>query len=615
MSRSSFVLKFHHFSRVAPAALAALAWCCPSAALAQEASPTTTTEPAADTALTPGAEAEPAAPAPMVSRPGTPSQARALDLCALKPTGPAGQYQTQRVLFMNPLLAEGANAPETETNEKGEVVGQWNLLAEIKASEMARLLLAKQFPMQRLYTALSPTSPTDALLGKSALSAADLSEVGASDAFVAYSAGCADWIAAPKVTRTRATWSKVKRKKTVYDAKGNSKEVEYLAWDFEVGFKLELALFKRDGAGFRAHKRLDSGGVAGMFAGGAAAEPRTMAYHDYASTWPDGTCQIGAPEDGKAGGLASCAAVEPSLSSELTPSELDAAASCSGVDDAVGSSMQKIAGCALATSMGSAVKVLQLRAKQDVWTMFAQLQQNHTMALGAREGAKRGDYYAATPAGARGPSGFARITRLGPGGKDGAGQPSQLKFKSGDGEVGTRMTEYPLLGVHLGARPDIMFLFAKGDLETRFGYGGSLTVAYDATSYIPLFDEFWLRGDLGYLAGAKDEGFLRINAGPETTAYLGGGFAGVVGLGLSALVANRDVTVLNQTTTYSGASTGAMVRGSLEYAFSPDWNTSLTAELRSGFSSAKLKNDKVLGEINGGPLAGALAYLTVGHTL
>jgi len=589
----------------------ALAWA--GKALAQEAPPPDpASPPPADGAA---GEAAPATSSPDAHRlrVGSPSVAKALDLCALKSRGPEGTYRVQRVVMVNPLVGGDIEAPETENDAKGNAVGHYATLAAINAGELARLLFAADFPMQRLYTVYSPASASAALLDKSRLSSGDYADVTGGDDFAAYSLSCADWVLVPKLGRTNATWQKVKRKKTI--VVGNtSKEVEYLAWDFSLGFSLELALFKRDADGtFAKYKVLSSGGVEGIFAGGGAREPQSIPFHEYASTWPDASCSVGQPRDGQPGGVASCPSLEPKLSAELEPGAV--ASLCDGVEDTVGSSMTKIAGCGVQSAMDRAVRVLQLHAKQDPWGMFTQLGPDLGISLGQREGAKRGDYYVAASRTGQGSSGFARIVALGPGGEDGGRRPSRVKFKTGDGDVGTKMTEFPLMGVHVGAHPAFMYVLANGDLSSNLGYGGIASISYDASSYIPLLDEFWARADFGYLGANAGESFIPIDLGVQAGSYVSSGLTLDVGLGFSALVVSKDVKTIVADESWSGTSAGAYARGSISHAFSPDWDVALGLEARSGFSNATLKNDKYPGVlVNAGTMTGALAMLSAGHT-
>ncbi len=205
---------------------------------------------------------------------------------------------------------------------------------------------------------------------------------------------------------------------------------------------------------------------------------------------------------------------------------------------------------------------------------------------------------------------------LGPGGEDGPRRPSRVKFKTGDADVGSRMTEYPLMGVHVGAHPAFMYVVANGDLQSNVGYGGIASISYDASSYIPLLDEFWARADIGYLGGTSGEGFVPIDLGAQAGDYLSSGLTLNVGLGFSALIVSKEMkTALGQEENFSGASSGVFARGSISHAFSPDWDVALGLEARSGFSNATLKNDKYPGvSVNAGPMTGALAMLSAGHT-
>lgn len=611
MSRRS---RWFSISSLVASSVSLLAW--PAAAQDGPAASAPAAEPPPGTEVpaTEPVSVETAPPAGSSLRAGAPSPDAALDFCALKPHGSEGTYQVQRVVFMNPLVSNNVVEPEAETDGNGNLLGHHTTLASINAGELTRLLFAAEFPMQRLYTVYSPALSSDALFGKPQLAPSELADVTGGDAFVTYSAACADWILVPKLRRSGGTWQKVKRKKTVI-VNNQTREIEYLAWNFSVGFELELATFKRSGDGsFTKYKVISSDGVEGMFAGGGAPEPHSIPLHQYVSTWPEATCTIGQPTDGKAGGISNCRAVEPKLSADLEPSA--AGSLCAGVDDAVGSSMTKIAGCQVSKAMDSAVRVLQLHAKQDPWGMFTQLGPDLSISLGRREGAKRGDYYVAASPNGRGWSGFARIVSVGPGGEEGSRSPSRVKFKSGEADVGSRMKEYPLMGVRVGAHPAAMYLLSAGDLETTLGYGGIVSLSYDASSYVSVLDEFWARIDVGYFGGSGRENFVPVDLGFQAVSYVSSGLALDLGVGFSALIASKKVSMsAGQDEEWSGTSSGAFARVAASHAFSPDWDMALGVEARSGFKSADLKNDKLPGlTVNAGSMTGALAMLSLAHT-
>ena len=178
------------------------------------------------------------------------------------------------------------------------------------------------------------------------------------------------------------------------------------------------------------------------------------------------------------------------------------------------------------------------------------------------------------------------------------------------------MTEFPLMGVHVGAHPAFMYVLANGDLSSNLGYGSMVSLSYDASSYIPLLDEFWARADFGYLGGSSGEGFVPVDLGVQAGSYVSSGLTVDVGLGFSALVVSKDIeSVVGQDASLSGASAGVFARGSVSHAFSPDWDIALGIEGRSGFSNTTLKSDKYPGlALNAGPMTGALAMLSAGHT-
>jgi hypothetical protein len=289
--------------------------------------------------------------------------------------------------------------------------------------------------------------------------------------------------------------------------------------------------------------------------------------------------------------------------------------------------MMAVARCTAASDAESLVRLLQRDAKRfRPWTEYARLvsvsgdaESNDGIPLGREDGVQRGDIYVAESDGSNGDGhalGYARVVRLGPGGSAGGASPSLLKFKSGEAPPGSRMTEYAVMGVQFGLRPGVLLLGAKGKLSTTLAYGAEVSAGWDLTRHVPLLDEFWARVNLGYFKGAASEGFLDIDAGLDTVSILGGGFASLFGAGLSGLVAassQRDA-MTGAEVSLSGGNLGVFGRAGLEYSFGPDWGANFVAELRSGLSSATLKSDKSLMRVDGGPLAGGLALLTVGHT-
>ncbi len=421
---------------------------------------------------------------------------------------------------------------------------------------------------------------------------------------------------AAKITRNGGSWQKVKRKKTVI-VNNQSREVEYLAWDFSVGFLIELAVFKRTGdASFALYRVLSSAGAEGMFAGGAAGEPHSVPFHDYVSTWPNASCSIGEPHDGQAGGIAQCTTVEPKLSAELDTEFVTTGGGC-GSDDAVGTADGQ--DCGLWGGERDSECGSRLATAREAGSMGHVRRARGGRQHGAgqaRGRAARGLLRGPTPPGQHDSTGFARVMSVGLGGSEGDANPSHLKFKTGDAPVGSRLTEVPLLGVQIAVRPLFLFLVDKGDLDTTIGYGGAASLAYDLSSTIPLFDELHLQADFGYLVGSSKESFIPIDLGAHGSFYLSSGLTAELGLGLDVLIANKQTTASGgQEVTWSGTSTGAFVRAGLEHAFSPHWDVAFAVQARAG-SSAKLKSDQVPNVTgDAGSLLGGLAMASLGYTL
>jgi hypothetical protein len=608
-------------------ALASLFTRTPGAA-AQQVDSSSEAPPPSGERPSPAAEMPMSAPvAPRAFR-GRPSRAAPIDLCAHKPGKANGRYQRQRVLLFNPLVAPSAVAPEQEVTADGKALPiTHEMLASVHADEIARIVVGTEFPMARFFLVTTPEPPDPKLLTRPTLTYEALAQSANGEAFIQYSAACADWVAIPHIQRTSASWKKVQREKIVVED-GKERKIPYLAWELSLGWKVELHVYARAENHFERATTLVGGtGLAGVAAAGASAEQTTLAYREYASVWPDAACGVGPARDGTATGVGRCGGLEPELSHVLNHVRLPSPGSCAGDNDAVDAgpdARREYARCEVLRSLHAATRHLQREARRyEPWTLFTSLLATapdaYAIDLGAEDGVKRGDYYVADSVDARGERvtlGFARVVRLGRGGSAGARDPSSVKFKSGEAPPGSRMSEYALMGVQVGLRPGVLYLLAGGDLETSLAYGGAVNVGYDVSRIIPLFDEVWLRGNVGYFVGAEDESFLNVDVAPEAMSYLGGGLAYGLSAGLSALVPNVRVSTGSSETeqTWSGSSIGVLARASLEYAFGPDWSASLAVEGRTGLSSTSLENDASTLKIDAGSLMAGLAFLNVGHT-
>ncbi|HYQ43756.1 MAG TPA: hypothetical protein VER11_17370 [Polyangiaceae bacterium] len=549
-----------------------------------------------------------------VNRPGTPSGDAPLDFCANRPDPKSLIYQRQRVVVLNALVGSGTDAPETEVDNNGAKIGSHQVFQEVHAGELFRPVMMGHLPLPRLFMAFSRPAAPSALLSATKVSIAEAQAAAGNDDFLSYSLGCSDWLIVPSIERGDATWQKVEKEKTVV-VNGTSTTVKYLAWTVNARWITKARLFQRDGDGFRYVKTFDAdrgvvgGAAVDMSRGGGEDQP----LHRYLSTWPTPDCTVGAPQDGRAGSVGQCTAVEPVLTLGIAPAEL-AGGSCD--NDAVSggaSAMLDVARCAITGAASSAGKAIAFEEKQQ-WSIHAPLGARgaeRVIPVGVPEGVHRGDYYVAKSV----PGGYARVSRVGQGGM---ASPSTLKFKSGNPPLNTQMEELPLLGVQFGLRPGVLFLFSRGDLESKFAIGGEATVGYDLTRFLTWSDEVWARINVGYFHGSKDEAVVDIDAGFEGIGYFGGGVSSIWGIAYSALIPSltRFDSLAAKDVTYSGASSGMLARLGLEFAFSPDWNMAITGEGRYGFNKADLKNEKESAAIyDGGHLAAVGGFLYVGHTL
>ncbi len=588
----------------------------PARALAQDATEGAPPPPPALGDASAGSEVAAAAAATgPVDRPGPPSPDAPLDFCANRPDPKSLVYQRQRVVVLNPIVGSSTDEPEIEINDNGDQIGTHHVFQQVHAGELFRPALMSYLPLPRLFMAFSRKPAQASLLTATTISLAEAQAAAGDDDFLSYSLGCSDYLFVPSVERGGATWHKVQKEKTVV-VNGTSTTVKYLAWDVNAKWTSQVRVFKRDGAGFHFEQTFDTHlGIFGDTAVGMSNSfGEDQARHRYLSTWPTAECNAGAPSDGVAGSVGRCNAVEPMLTLGISPAEL-AGPSCDN-DGAVGggpAAMAAVARCAITGAGNGAGKAFAFQEKQK-WAIHAPLAargEERVIPVGVPEGVHRGDYYVA----AGKPGGYARVSRVGQGGD---ASPSALRFKAGDPPLGTEMEEKPLLGVQFGLRPGALVLFSRGVWKSKFAVGGEATLGYDLTRFLSWSDEVWTRVNVGYFAGSKEGGVLDIDAGFEGINYFGGGVSSIWGIGYSALIPSltRFDPVVAKDVTYSGVSSGALARLGLEFAFSPDWNLTLTGEGRYGFNKADLKNDKESTAVyDGGHLAAVGGFLYVGHTL
>ena len=126
-------------------------------------------------------------------------------------------------------------------------------------------------------------------------------------------------------------------------------------------------------------------------------------------------------------------------------------------------SREGIADCAIHTAAELFTISLQKEARDvDGWRLYAPLEirgeKRPAFSLGDAEGVTRGMGFHAVRVAANGEQdrvGYARVTRLGPGGPEGSETLSELAWRFGDMEEGLRMDEYPQVGFTVALTPQI----------------------------------------------------------------------------------------------------------------------------------------------------------------
>jgi hypothetical protein len=569
-----------------------------------------------------------------------------MDFCALEPKPDDAAYQIQRVLMLDvaedPSLETG---PEFELVRRGETTEKVprTIFQQVDPFGHAREVLFTVFPMKRHYLILAKTTPPEALASKEPFELDRAREMLAADRFASYSVGCTDWLVAPSMSRREAQWTQVKRKKTVVDAQGNSQQVEYDAWNLTVNFDIRMEIYRRDGDGFVHHATIEGSN------GGLRAVTNQNAQAMAAGSWSDiqGSVSVGLPidcplpaEGTPTVGFSACGGVSIKFVVD-GPSAMGLGQKtgpyCANLDDSVErgeEGMRDVARCVLRQQVENATQEIQLEAKKVCgWRLYSELVavpggKQRGVSMGKHEGARRGDYYIARKSGSSADAqcvegeevGFARITKLGPGGEEGEANPSVVKFRTGDAPLGTHMTEYAMHGARLGLEPKIGFVFVKGELESTVVGGGVLRLGYDLSRFIPVFDEVWSVGGIGYLRGANRETYVTYDVGIELDQYVLRRWAIFAGLGMGGTSVFKKVRRTAEGATgdvlLGGGVFATYLRGGPEVTLRPDWHLRFLLEFRSGLHRATLENEEdAPGQtLNGGPLLGVSAGISAAHT-
>ncbi len=502
-----------------------------------EASPEPSPEPSPDAPP----RLPPAADRPQVVSGGV------LDLCGLKPVPNATRFVKQRLVLFAP-----AQAARVESEPAIRAVGGG---AEVRA------VFASRFPLERFYNVVTtveakPGWDTAARLSLGELrSYVDASAVpkgaggeGTDEAdaerekeFVRYSLGCADFIAAPNVTSHTAEWveREVKTKK-------GTKKIRSL----DVKLEGAMGIFRREGDGFVLVESVSASvpsmidlatdATAGaipdidpsqlLSAGGAVkAAAKVLKLPDYISAIPNAACALKREVSDGVPTLGNCkekAIVRPLFAA----ASIDERASdtCKrAYDESTPASEagRLMATCEVRVRAFQLSRALQKEARSvEGWKLFAPLEQGTkddreawAFSLGKAEGVKTGWGFHAVDA-QRERLAYFKAGHVGPGGEAGLKDGTELVARFGDAPVGSRVEEYPQLGLKItpwgggallawnyGATTEKQASGRTGVWQMpTFLVGGGGRVGYDLSSLTGL-GEFTVNVGAGYYAGIGGE--------------------------------------------------------------------------------------------------------------
>lgn len=179
------------------------------------------------------------------------------------------RYQKQRLVLFDLAGREVVDGPEGELDEKGkELPGvQHHIFRDVGLYDHLRRVFFQAFPMDRFYTVQALAQSPANLVGKDTVSSDAMIGGAEADPFAAYSLACADWVGMPRVIQKEAAWQKVKKKKIV-----NGQSVDYLAWQVQVTWALDMDVFRREVDGWKRVSTIEgsNGGLLGVAFGLAA---------------------------------------------------------------------------------------------------------------------------------------------------------------------------------------------------------------------------------------------------------------------------------------------------------------------------------------------------------
>ncbi|MFO0679948.1 MAG: hypothetical protein U0169_25720 [Polyangiaceae bacterium] len=556
----------------------------------------TSDEPSATPATSKGAQAA--------------SGGEVLDFCALAPKPNAESFEKERVLLFAPSETGHLNEDEK--------------VRDIDGARVFREVFTSRFALDRFHNVVvgfageagwttSDTITLEAVreyLAKPRLEGDDEHTARAERerAFAAYSAGCADYLVAPQMTSHTLA-------KAAEGGKG-----EPTARELEVG--ASLAIFRRDGSTFRriallsasvptyldratdmAASKMPDTRVAGIDVADAAKLASSPA--TYVSAVPDAKCLANKLGTDGVSTLPSCATKGESTS-EQTLGRVDerlgpVCRESRSTSIPEGERAPLLLRCEVRARAFQLARALQRDARGvEGWRLFgvlANAESHPSMSLGEEEGMKVGYGFEVT-----GKDGerlaYFKATDVGPGGAKGEAAPTMLSLRSGEAPNGSRIVEYPQLGLSLTPYGSIATLLWVGGttalsnatLTQDFAlptvmFGGGGTLGYDMSSILG-WNEFHLRigGGIFFGEGLNTQAqIIPFDFWLEKGFYLGRRVTLVTALGPSmqlTSVSLRQTTpksALDEPYDLTATQFGPAARFGVDILLHPDWSLKIEA--------------------------------------
>lgn len=166
-----------------------------------------------------------------------------LDLCTLTPDGRAERSVVQRVMLFD-VNASGRAEGTEAVFQDGKPAGSLNMLKKAGAAAAFREVFLMSFAMKRFYNVAVPTPAPSKWFQARTLARADVERYvrkrKRGGAFFAYSVGCVDYLALPRLDRFDAKWTL-----TVKQVKVGKKVVTVRSYEPRFTPSMSLRIFKR----------------------------------------------------------------------------------------------------------------------------------------------------------------------------------------------------------------------------------------------------------------------------------------------------------------------------------------------------------------------------------